>query len=164
MFLCYHSGSMKPPRRLIPYLILNIFVSAIVAGAVIYYYNRTHPLVCLPTVPPVTSLSPGASDVNLDMVGIVGVGALNNEQVILQNKGTQEVTLTGWTLTDNKGAAYTFPQLTLNPGVQVRVHTTAGVDTPTDLYWDHAGAVWSSGELVALYDTNNIVRAFYRIP
>jgi hypothetical protein len=155
---------MKPRRRLISYLLINICVSALVAGSIIYYYDHTHPLVCTPTLPDSSTVSPGGGDINVSMVGVLGAGTLKDEQIIIQNNGKQELELTGWYLTDNKGNTYTFPQLMLFPGVKVQVHTTAGVDTPTDLYWDSSGPVWTSGTLAALYDTHAIARAFYRVP
>ncbi|HTX80041.1 MAG TPA: hypothetical protein VMC62_10245, partial [Longilinea sp.] len=65
---------------------------------------------------------------------------------------------------DSKGNTYTFPQLTLYPGVIVQLHTIAGQDSPSDLYWGRSTPAWTSGELVALYDSQNIARAFYRVP
>ncbi|HBY98223.1 MAG TPA: hypothetical protein DEP84_30475 [Chloroflexi bacterium] len=52
------------------------------------------------------------------------------------------VTMTGWTLRDNAGPTYTFPQSTLNPAASVRLWTKAGTNTGTDLSW---GRSWSQG-------------------
>ena len=84
--------------------------------------------------------------------------------MVIQNDGAQETVLTGWTLSDNKGQVYAFPQLMLYPGARVQVHTASGTDSPTDLYWGRTAPVWTSGELAGLYDTDNIARAFYRVP
>ncbi len=118
----------------------------------------TQPRQSLPTVPT------GNGDVNVNITGVIGVGNLQDERMIIQNDGTQETGLTGWYLADNKGLIYTFPQLMLHPGAKVQVHTASGKDSPTDLYWGRAAPVWTSGELVALYDTQQIARAFYRVP
>jgi hypothetical protein len=72
--------------------------------------------------------------------------------------------LTGWTLKNNLGVSFTFPQLLLFPGGSVQVHTKSGSDTAADLYWQLSEPVWSSGELAALYDDRNIARSFYRVP
>ena len=161
--LCYHSGSMNSRRRLVYYLLINVFVSALVAGSIIYYYDRNHHVECPAALVTVTAPPVGA-EINVSMVSVIGAGTLADEQIVIQNNGAKELDLTGWTLTDNKGDSYTFPQLTLFPGVKVQLHTMAGQDTPSDLYWGRSAAVWSSGELAALYDTQNIARAFYRIP
>ena len=161
--MCYHSGSMNSRRRLVYYLLINIFVSALVAGSIIYYYDRNHHFEC-PAVLITPAAPSGIGDINVNLAGVIGAGMITDERVIIQNNGTQELDLSGWHLTDNQGNSYTFPQLTLFPGVKVQLHTTAGQDTPTDLYWGRSATLWSSGELIAMYDTQNIARAFYRIP
>ncbi len=93
-----------------------------------------------------------------------GPGALASETVILQNNGSDALILTGWTLKDGQGSTYTFPEITLYPGGMVQVHSGPGTNTAADLFWGLTAPVWKSGELVALYDTQNIARAFYRIP
>ena len=154
---------MKSRRRLVYYLLINIFVSALVAGSIIFYYDRNHHVEC-PAVLVTATVSPGTVGVNVSMIGVIGAGALADERIIVQNNGTQQMDLTGWHLTDAQGNAYTFPQLTLFPGVKVQLHTITGQDSPTDLYWGRSAPVWVSGELAALYDTQAIARAFYRIP
>ena len=123
--MCYHTGSMKSRRRLIYYLLINIFVSALVAGSIIFYYDRNHHVEC-PAVLATATVSPGAADVNVSMVGVIGAGALADERIIIQNNGLQELDLTGWYLTDNQGNTYLFPQLTLFPGVKVQLHSITG--------------------------------------
>ena len=76
----------------------------------------------------------------------------------------QELDLTGWYLTDNKGITYTFPQLTLYPGVKsavayqrrAKIHpqTCTGAVPPRSGY----PVNWRPCTI-----PNNIVRAFYRI-
>ena len=154
---------MNSRRRLVYYLLINIFVSALVAGSIIYYYDSNHHVAC-PAVLVTPAAPAGIGDINVDLSGVIGAGTLTDERVVIQNNGTQELDLSGWYLTDNQGNSYTFPKLTLFPGVKVNLHTNAGQDTPTDLYWSRPAAIWSSGDLAALYDTQNIARAFYRIP
>jgi hypothetical protein len=154
---------MNSRRRLVYYLLINIFVSALVAGSIIFYYDRNHHVEC-PAVLVAATAAPGTADISVSMVGVIGVGALADERIIVQNNGTEQLDLSGWYLTDNQGNTYTFPKLTLFPGVTVQIHTIAGQDTPSDLYWGRSAPVWLSGELAALYDTKNIARAFYRVP
>jgi len=154
---------MNSRRRLVYYLLINIFVSALVAGSIIFYYDRNHHVEC-PAVLLTATAPPGTGDIKVNMVGVIGAGTLMDERIIIQNNGAQELDLTGWYMTDNQGDTYTFPKLTLFPGVKVQLHTIPGQDTPTDLYWGRSSPVWISGELAALNDTQNIVRAFYRIP
>jgi Lamin Tail Domain len=149
-------------RRLVLYIFLNVFVSALVSGTILFYYDRAnHRSDCAmsETVPTLSS-----SGVNAAIVKVTGVGVLASESITIQNNGDTELLMTGWTLKDSQGSTYTFPQLTLYPGGTVQVHTGSGTDTSADLYWQLSAPVWESGELAALYDTRNIVRAFYRIP
>jgi hypothetical protein len=155
---------MNSRQRLLYYLVINIIVSALVTGTIIFFYDRAHRVACTPILPNAGTLSPGSDSLNVNIVGVIGAGTITDERMIIQNKGAGELVLTGWTITDNKGNSYSFPQLTIYTGVKVQLHTTAGTDTPTDLYWGRSAPVWVSGELAVLYDAHNIARAFYRIP
>jgi hypothetical protein len=149
-------------RRLVLYLLLNALVSVLVSGAILFFYDRAnHKTDCgtIEVVPTLASVS-----VNVDIVSVTGAGALASETVAIRNNGEAALLLTGWMLKDSQGSTYTFPQLTLYPGGTVQVHTISGGDTAADLYWGRSVPVWESGELAALYDPQNIVRAFYRIP
>ena len=144
------------------YLLLNVLVSILISGTVLFFYDRaTHANDCgkseiIPTLP--------SGSVDADIVSVGGAGALVSETVILQNNGSEALTLTGWTLKDGQGSAFTFPELTLYPDGIVDIHTGTGTNTAADLFWGLGASVWKSGELVALYDTQSIARAFYRIP
>jgi len=157
---------MEARRRLFPYLLLNIFVSALVTGTIIFFYNRAHPANC----PPATtglSATADASEADVSISGVVGAGTAGDELVIIQNTGNAKLTLTGWTLENNAGIRYTFPaspELTVYPGATVQVHTKAGQNTPADLYWGRTEPVWKSGQLAVLYDPGHNARGFYRVP
>jgi hypothetical protein len=100
----------------------------------------------------------------MNFVSVNGAGTLASESVVIQNNSEVAIMLIGWTLKDSQGSTYTFPELTLYPGGTIHVFSRAGIDTASDLYWDSSVAVWESGELAALYDTQKIARAFYRVP
>jgi len=155
---------MKVRRRLVSFILINIFVSATVTGMMIYFYNQSHLADCNIALPGGTTALPGAASINVNIIGVIGVGTLTDEQVIIRNDSADPVVLTGWYLVDNKGVSYTFPQLTIFHGAKVQVHTESGSNNASDLYWGRTAPIWSSGELVVLYDAKNIARAFYRIP
>ena len=155
---------MNSQRRWIFYILVNIFISALVTGTILFIYNRNYQKDCSANLPISTPGVPSSSEINVAITGISGSGALANELVIIQNNGGSPIVLTGWTLKDKQGTAYTFPQLTLFPGGKVQVHTIGGTDTASDLYWRRSATVWVSGELAGLYDSQNIARAFYRVP
>lgn len=156
-------------RRLVPYLLLNVLVSAIVTGSILFFYDRAYRLDCgrapiIPTLPLPANATPLADQIHVDIVSIIGAGSSVSEIVVIKNSGQQPVVLTGWRLQDSQGAVYLFPQLTLHPGASVQVHTTAGMDTAVDLYWGNTTSLWQSGEIASLYDSQGILRALYRLP
>ena len=155
---------MGSRRRLFIYLLINIFVSALTAGTVLFFYDRARQAECNPVAPIAATLLPANDELNVSIVGVIGVGTFPDERAVIQNNGSVELPLTGWSLTDAHGLAYTFPQVTLYPGVKLQVHSASGKNTPTELFWGRTSPVWISGELAALYDTHNNVQAFYRIP
>lgn len=106
----------------------------------------TPTLTATPT-PTATPLPTGVHIAGLD---------LQNERVTVANADPAAVNLTGWTIAD-EGARnnYTFPVFTLSPGADVTVHSGAGNDTATDLYWGRSSPVWNNdGDLATLADAN----------
>ena len=91
-------------------------------------------------------------------------GVLAGETVILTNLG-EVVNLTGWTLSDGRTNRYTFPDVTLFADAEISVHTGAGTDTPSDLYWGASDAVWgATGTVAYLRDAGGKLVATYRVP
>ena len=159
---------MSQARRLLFYLLLNAFVSALVTGTILFFYDRAQRADCAPTnvpsLPATLAPSPVSGDIKVDIVSILGAGITDSEVVVLENKGDNPIILTGWYLEDGQGNIYTFPQLTLYKGGTVMVHTASGADTPTDLYWGRAAPAWQPGEQVGLYDAQGNLRSQHSIP
>ena len=88
-------------------------------------------------------------------------GNLNDEYVVLENRGETTLSLSGWTVTDEAGKRYRFPDgTTLAPGADLTLRSGAGTDTETDRYWDAGGPVWNNdGDTVTVRDRNGTVRA-----
>ncbi len=102
------------------------------------------------TTPAPTSLPTGVHITGLD---------LQEEWVSVANGEPAAANLTGWTITD-EGArnTYTFPAFTLDSGADVTVHSGAGNDTATDLYWGRSSPVWNNdGDIATLADTSGAV-------
>ena len=142
-------------RQLILFLFLNILVSALVTGSVLFLYDRFGRPECPSGI--------GAAS-GVGITSIRSIGDESAEIITLENTGDEEIVLTGWVLRDNEGSAYTFPQLTIYPGGSIKLHTGNGEDSATDLFWGLSASTWESGELAVLYDTQGLARAFYRIP
>ena len=161
-------------RQLVLYLLLNAFVSACVTGAILFWYDRTYRSVNLPSVPPASSssnqpiiaqetLNPQI-DIPIEIVSIIGAGTLSAEWVVVRNAGSEPLNLSGWQLKDSDRNVFIFPNLTLNSGGAVQVHTVSGTNTVIDLYWGQSDPVWQSGEEAQLVDPSGNVRAVYTVP
>ena len=115
-----------------------------------------------PRALPKTPSSPAQDYVTIKE--IVSGGTLADEAVVLTNL-SGKVDLTGWTLSDGEGHKYVFPDLTLLPDAEVKVHTTSGANSAIDLYWGQSQAVWGArGTIAYLYDATGNLIATYRVP
>jgi hypothetical protein len=162
-------------RKLILYLLLNVFVSACVTGGILFWYDRNYRSTSLSSVQPALpsgsqSSAPAASsfdpsvDIPVEIVSIVGAGTLDAEWVVVRNAGTEPINLAGWQLRDARRNVFIFPNLTLNPNGAVQIHTISGTNTVIDLYWGLNNPVWESGEEAQLVDPAGNVRAVYTVP
>lgn len=162
-------------RKLIQYLLLNVFVSASVTGGILFWYDRNYRAISQPVVMQVQATSAvnssvAASNIELQanipvkISSVVGAGVLASEITVIQFQGEGQLDLTAWQLKDESGNTYTFPKVILYPGGAVQVHTAAGSDTVIDLYWGIGEGVWSSGEEARLFDSQGNLRAVYRVP
>lgn len=161
-------------RRLFFYLLLNVFISACVTAAILFWYDRNYRSVSQSTIQPAaqTGLQSGAPaatfdpnvDIPVEIVSIVGAGTLNAEWVVVRNAGTEPLILAGWQLKDANRNVFTFPNLTLNSGGAVQIHSASGTNTVIDLYWGETDPVWQSGEEAQLVDPGGNVRAVYQVP
>jgi competence protein ComEC len=90
---------------------------------------------------------------------------LNDEYVVFRNAGDDELDLGGWTVRDESGKTYTFPDgSTLEAGARVTLHTGDGTDTDTDRYWDAGRPVWNNGGdtvIVTNADGEQVLREEY---
>ena len=162
-------------RNLLLYLLLNVFISACVAGAILFWYDRNYRSAAFsPLQPPAQLVESNeavsqpttiiADDVSVKIVSIVGAGILDAESVTIRNEGEDALSLSGWQLKDTDKNVFTFPNLTLNPGGAVRIHTGPGTANVIDLYWNAASSVWESGEEAQLLDPNGNQHAVYLVP
>ncbi len=160
-------------RRLIWFVLLNVFVSACVTSAILYWYDRNYRAVTLPQISIPTTVSNSANNPPgtavqkgmVQIVSVVGAGTLDAEAVIVKYNGEGELDLTGWHLKDAQGTnTYTFPAFKLFKGGAVQVHTQAGTNTAIDLYWGQHQAVWQSGEAVLLTDPSGQAQDSYPVP
>jgi hypothetical protein len=62
-----------------------------------------------------------------------------------------------WVLRNVMGRSYNFPTgFQLAPGATVKLHTGAGADSATDLYWDYrVKPAWEKGDKLTLHNNEN---------
>ena len=170
---------MKKRSSLLPYILLNILVSALTVLLVLFIWDRTHTAI-LPTAQPTalrtlpeansaTAITPEqtpslSAELALSLEAVVGVGDLNLEYILIRNNGEEAVNLAGWQLIGPDGEAYTFPNLRLNQEGAVRLYSKSGTDTVIELYWGAEKALWSSGEQLALKDPTGTIYSTYQVP
>ena len=161
-------------QRLLLYLLLNVFISACVTGAILFWYDRNYRSVSLSPVQPALSSSnqivdtastlDPQTDIPVEIVSVVGAGTLNAEWVVVSYKGDDQINLARWELRDDDGNVFVFPQLVLHTNGAVQVHTDSGTNTVIDLYWSASDPVWESGEEAQLFDPSGNLRAVYQVP
>jgi hypothetical protein len=156
-------------RRLTLYLVLNVFVSACVTSAILFWYDRNYRAVTLPQVQAVSTVA-GAAEAPIvpgdlvQIVSVIGAGTMNVESVVIKYNGDGELDLTGWHLKDAVGNVYTFPPFKLFKSGAVQVHTASGTNTAIDLFWGQRDPVWQSGQAVLLTTPDGAVQDSYPVP
>lgn len=179
---------MKSFIKILPYLLLNIIISAATILAVLFLWDRYSsrfdaPPVCptpnaavTPLVPAVeaatqaftTAPQPSTTATKplvLRIDTVVGAGDLATEAVKIRMESGGPVDLTGWQLMgEHLMEPYIFPSYTLRAGGTVQIHTGAGTSSVSDLYWGNNLSAWYSGTVVRLVDAKGTERANYTVP
>jgi len=88
---------------------------------------------------------------------------LNDEYFTLQNTGAQTVDLSGWTVSNERGQIFHFPDgYALGAGDVVFVHSGTGSATENVLYWGATAPVWNNdGDVAVLYDSTGLIVTLY---
>ncbi|MAT45391.1 MAG: hypothetical protein CL609_23940 [Anaerolineaceae bacterium] len=165
-------------KNWLPFIILNIIISAVTTLIVLMIWNRAHPPQELviqvpvengvrvqgqstPVLNPAT-LPPLEEEV-MDIRTVIAPGDAQNEFVILDRLGEGALTLTGWYLQNQNGQQFVFPEFQILQG-SVEVYSRAGSNTVNKLFWGTTESMWRSGESVRLFDFAGQERAVYQIP
>jgi hypothetical protein len=157
-------------KKIFPYLLINVAVSAITMLVVILVWNALHPsplaAVSGDQIPITTGSSqlPPLSQKTIEIQSVFMPGEINYEKVSLKNVGDQPIDMTDWMLSNGSKSRFTFPALTLYPNGGVDVYSVAGVNTAVELFWNAPEAVWTSGGIVVLLDSSGQERSRYLIP
>jgi hypothetical protein len=81
---------------------------------------------------------------------------LQEEWVVLKNRGNYTVNLTGWKIKNrNYKDSYTLPEFYLKAGDSVKIHTGKGLDTAEDLYIGRDQSFWDNDiDVITVFDGN----------
>ncbi len=115
-------------------------------------------------VPGTPRPTPTVDPASLEITAVLGAGVLVDERVQVRNQGAQAVNLAGWTLEDEDGQRFVFPEVVLYPQGVLQVWTKAGTATVQDLFWGLTEAVWRSGETATLRAPDGSIVVRYQVP
>ena len=163
---------MSRRPTILPFLLINILVSALTTLAVLWLWNRAQPSAVVPTPSAPQAGQPTALQNALPPLDspvirvdyVTGVGDLTQELVRLSRVGEGELNLLGWKLEDSAGHEYIFGNIQMSQSGAMDLYTRAGSDTAIALYWNLPESVWKTGVKVTVKDWQGNLRAEYTIP
>ena len=90
---------------------------------------------------------------------------LNDEYFTLQNTGTDAVDLSGWTVENERGDRFRFPNgVVLMPNAVLSVHSGSGSNTASIFYWNAAYPIWNNDyDLAILRNASGLIITIYSI-
>jgi hypothetical protein len=181
---------MNQTKRLLFYLLVNVIVSACTILSILWLWDRPDkPLQSLlsgsqaavnltsePSTNAETSTVSTRAPTKVSKPaeypkGLIAIenivappgGSAADETVVLQRIGTGELQMAGWKLEDTNGNIFVFPELTLFENGAINIHTSAGINTVIDLYWNKTEPVWQVGETATLLDPLGNIQATFKV-
>ncbi len=168
---------MRSASRSLPFIVLNIILSALVTLTVLFIWDRAHEVdtpsaVKTPSLPQAIvsgeceAVIPPKSEEVLQITNVFGAGNLQEEQVTIQRIGDGELCLKGWKLASESVGSYEFPpHLRLyTGGATIAVFTRPGSDNALELFWGRTTSAWEAGQKARIYDPSGNLRAEFIVP
>lgn len=163
-------------KRLWPYLLLNVVISAATMLAVLLIWNATHrspafsqsgeavpELTQSITASPTRTL-PAMTEDLFEIDSVIGAGDLESEYVHIKYLGSTPLDLQGWQIYKGNQKVFTFPAFVIYKGGAFDLYTKAGTPSAIDLYVGRSSALWSRGDTLHIKDPNGNERLSYKIP
>lgn len=168
-------------NNLVFYLLLNVVVSAATTLAVLAIWDAARPQASVPDpllteiplvtatalLPVPTATLPPLDTPLIEIISVIGIGDLEQENVVLQRKGTGSLRMVGWQLVGENENRYVFPEqpeLVLLEGAEIQVYSKPGDNSATAVFWNRSETAWRSGETIRLLDADGNERARYAVP
>lgn len=128
----------------------------------IHVFDDEDALVTTQTYPDLTAIPEDSPvEVNVDRVDAVGddYGNVEQEFVILYNRGDEPLDLTGWRVEDLIGHVYEFPDdFVVEPDNGLFLSSGQGDDSEYVLYWGSETPIWNNaGDAMLVYDDRNVL-------
>ncbi len=163
-------------KRLWPYLLLNVAISALTMLAVLLIWNATHRTPAFSasdeipvdvtrevTVIPTRTL-PAKTEELFAIDAIIGAGDLASEYVHIKYLGSEPLDLQGWQIYKGNQKVFTFPAFVIYKGGAFDLYTRSGSASAIDLYIGRSSALWSGGDMLYIKDPEGYERLRYRVP
>lgn len=165
---------MTNRKRWLPFIVLNIIISAGTTLLVLFLWNRFHPgqqlTINIPTetAASIVQSNPQATLPSLDddvikINNVIASGDYENEYVVLTRVGEGTLNLSGWMLVDLDEHRFVFPDIDLLKG-ELEIYSRGGSNSVNKLFWNAGESIWQSGETVTLFDSAAQQRATFEIP
>jgi len=93
--------------------------------------------------------------------------ASKDDQIVcIANKGKDQVKIGKWLIRNTIGRTYYFPDTAvLDGGATIRVHTGAGTNSASDVYWNYEfKPVFDTKDQITLVDVSNVEIAKFTTP
>ncbi len=111
---------------------------------------------------PTVTLAATAVNAQVEITNAQFPGDVNSEAVEIRNLGNV-VNLQGWTLVNERGDSFLFPEFRMQQGSLVRIFSRQGQNTPAALYWGRELPAWRDGETITLLDSTGQVQSTFRV-
>jgi len=109
-----------------------------------------------PTATPIPTLTPAPfGELNVVVNEVIAPGDLMREALVILNKGAG-TSLANWKLEGSSLGIFVFPDIFLFSGGSIRIHTSAGENTASDLYLNQGEAAWQPGSNIILSDNKGV--------
>ncbi|MBC8443373.1 lamin tail domain-containing protein [PVC group bacterium] len=80
---------------------------------------------------------------------------LNDEYIIIENKGDTAIDFAGWTVSDEANHRYLCPRFILPAKGKVTLRTGLGKNTADELFWGNRGPIWNNdGDTILIRDAD----------
>lgn len=171
---------MKFWKNYLPFLLLNVLVSAATILAVLWFWQHRatspRPLATLPPAATPTLQAQKTQEMNvtgepkpdseglLNIEGVFGAGDLNVEYILIRNQSDASINLNGWSISSDSGKSLELPKLILNKNGAVRLYSKHGTNSVIELYWNSDLALWKSGDEIFLIDASGQKQASWQVP